>query len=42
MKFEEDFDFESSNARFKKEDIEGELHVKLGLNLNLNEVLLVF
>lgn len=37
IKFEGDFDFESSNARFKKEDIEEELHNKLGLTLNISE-----
>lgn len=37
IKFEGDFDFESSNARFKKEEIEEELHNKLGLTLNISE-----
>lgn len=32
IKFEGDFDFESSNARFKKEEIEEELHNKLNIS----------
>lgn len=34
MKFEKDFDFESANAQFNKEEIDREFHSKLKLKGN--------
>ncbi|KPP71393.1 hypothetical protein Z043_109703, partial [Scleropages formosus] len=36
MKFEKDFDFESANAQFNKEEIDREFHNKLKLKVNFN------
>lgn len=37
VKFEGEFDFESSNAKFNKEDIEEELQQKLNENLRITD-----
>lgn len=36
LKFEEEFDFESANAQFDKEEIERELKEKLVIGMNLS------
>jgi hypothetical protein len=35
--FEDEYDFESANAKFKKEEVEEEWHKKLNLVLTLND-----
>ena len=37
MKFDGEFDFESSNAKFKKEEVEEELQQKLNENLRITD-----
>ena len=38
MKFEKDFDFESANAQFNKEEIDREFQSKLKIKGNFNRV----
>lgn len=38
MKFEKDFDFESANAQFNKEEIDREFQSKLKIKGNFNHV----